>query len=90
MESVDIVLNSSDRHYPQLVHNHHEYCFLIESINANDTIENTMLKNFKVYNHPQRFLLMLQCILVMYWLKWKVCHIYVVCGFIFHMLNNLE
>ena len=44
MESVDTVQNSSDRCYPQQVHNHHEYCFLIESINAYDTFENSMLK----------------------------------------------
>ena len=44
MESVDTVQNSSDHRYPQLVHNHHEYCFLIESIDAYDTVENFMLK----------------------------------------------
>ena len=44
MESVDTVLNSSDRCYPQQVHNHHEYYFLIESINAYDTVEKSMLK----------------------------------------------
>ena len=44
MESVDTVQNSSDRCYPQQVHNHHEYCFLIESIDTYDTVENSMLK----------------------------------------------
>ena len=44
MESVNTVQNSSDCRYPQQVYNHHEYCFLIESIDACDTVENSMLK----------------------------------------------
>ena len=51
MESVDIVLNSSDRRYPQQAHNHHEYCFLIESIDAYDTVENSMLKKFIIIHN---------------------------------------
>ena len=45
MKSVDTVQNSSDLRYPQQVHNHHEYCFLIESIDAYDTVESSMLKS---------------------------------------------
>ena len=45
MESVDTVQNSSDCRYPEQVHNHREYCFLIDSNDAYDTIENSMLKS---------------------------------------------
>ena len=45
MVSVDAVQKSSDHCYPQQVHSHHEYCFLIESIDAYDTVENSMLKS---------------------------------------------
>ena len=51
MESVDPVQNSSGCCYPQKVHNHHEYCFLIESIDPYDIVENSMLKKFIIIHN---------------------------------------